>query len=355
MKNNLNARIAIVASAMLLALSLNACKKTENGSTPEEKPTPIVNKPDSIAPTPVPDFKVESQTSANMPLFNQEIKGKVYLGAIVMAKEGGNPDLLNIIPVDTSERNPITMYATFPTDSVYRKIQKPSKEVDLDYLRAAIKAGSLRTINNLQYGSYKFNRFADLEKYFESNVSPAKFFNAGYGDDDLIVKKTKIAFIYTQENFSVNIEPPIYAPFLKGKLDLTKYGDENPLIVSSLTYGNKVMFTLLSDDEYNDVNAALNTILNQPYSVLIDQQVLLSKLTPKTIEILNKAKVSAYVYGQSNGTVYPVNGLEAISAALTKIVPATAENPGVPLYYSLNYVKDFATFRYKFDTKAYSK
>ena len=113
-----------------------------------------------------------------------------------------------------------------------------------------------------------------------------------------------------------------------------------PLLVSKVSYGRMILFRAESEQSTSDISAALNAAYNGGASVKVN-----SKLTAS--QVLNATQISYIVVGgnaanalkpiaASNGDMYTAvrNAIAAESAA-----NYSAANPGVPISYTLTYLK----------------
>ena len=298
--------------------------------------------------------------TTEIPAVLEETRKKLYLGAII--KGTAALDINNFVPelIAPSYRNPITMYVNFPTDSIYRTVL-PSKFQDIAYMRAALKAGSGIQIQSFSYEQSQFRKAEELKKSFGANVNLADILTVDYLDTLSSSKfKTLVRAEFIQENFSINIEPPIYAPFLKPNFDRSVLGQTAPLIVSSVTYGRKGIFIMESDSSYNMVKNTLSVALTLSAELLgassesklgpAFSAELKARLTKEQTATLQNSRMKVYIIGVDGKSLIEAvtGGLAGFAKVLSQNGNFTPESPGDILYYSLNYLDDFATFRNRF-------
>lgn len=298
--------------------------------------------------------------STEIPAILQSTRDKIFLGAIIQGDKA--LDVENFVPVWGLDdvRNPITIYANFPTDSIYRTIM-PSPKEDLSYIHDALKAGSGQQIQSFTYEQNLFRRSEELKKSFGANFNIGKILDVQYLDTTSSGNiKTRIRAEFTQENFTVSIEPPIYKPYLKESADMTIFNGIDPFIVSSVTYGRKGIFILESDSTYDMVRKTLQATLTLSASMVgasggselgSNFSVALgAHLTHEQKQVIENAYMKVYVIGvDGTSTVKAVvGGLAGFAEIIAKSGGFSSELRGAPIYYTLNYLSDFATFRNPF-------
>lgn len=301
--------------------------------------------------------------STEIPAILPETRRKLYLGAILRGDQAVDVENFTPLRIPITDRNPITMYANFPTDSIYRTVM-PSPIQDASYIRAALKAGTGTQVQSFTYEMNQFKKTEELKKSFGANLKVGNILDVSYLDTSAAgMQKTKVRAEFIQENFAVNIEPPIYEPFLKPTIDMGQFGGYDPLIVSSVTYGRKGIFIMESDSSYDMVRKTLSVALTlsaEMVSSLVagDSSKLGNnfsitlglRLTKEQRETIENSKVYVYVIGvDGKSTVQAVTGgLAGFAEVIAKSGGFSPESPGVPLYYTLNYLSDFGTFRNPF-------
>lgn len=295
--------------------------------------------------------------SSEMPAVLESTRRQLYLGAIIKGENAANVTDLRPVLFSVAERNPITVYASFPTDSISRSVAAPSPAADRNYLQSALKVGSGKQLASFRYEMESFKRYEELKLSFGADISVAGLFKLSFSDSTSFNDtKTRVRAEFTQENFSINIEPPIYEPFLKSPVDMSKLGSYDPLIVSSITYGTKGIITIESDSSYKSVTTAIKAVFNLPLPILKDSALTVNAgLTRAQIDVINTSKISIYVIGaQGKDLIKIVQGLPGFAQIIAGGGEFSWEAPGVPLYYTLNYLSDFGTYWNRFQVKVHN-
>ncbi len=333
-------------------------KESLQGVLDDRKQNTITFLRDSIWPNNA--GKTTFYESTQLPAVLPETRNRLYLGAIIRGDQAVDVNNFTTIFIPANQRNRITMYANFPTDSIYRTVM-PSTVQDASYLRDALKAGSGTQIQSFTYEQNQFRKVEELKKSFGANLKISTILEADFLDTlSSGNEKTRVRAEFTQENFTISIEPPIYEPFLKETVDQTPFNNMQPLIVSSVTYGRKGIFILESDSTYEMVRQTLNVALtlsaemvgiNAPETLGENFTIALqARMSNEQKAVIENSRIYTYVIGvDGQSTVRAVTGgLAGFAEVISRSGGFTPESPGVPLYYSLNYVNDFATFRNPF-------
>ncbi|GHE49359.1 thiol-activated cytolysin family protein [Sphingobacterium griseoflavum] len=304
--------------------------------------------------------KTSFYESTELPAILPETRIKLYLGAIIRGDQAVDVDNFTPLQIAAVHRNPITMYANFPTDSIFRTVL-PAPSQDARYVRDALLAGTGQQIQSFTYEQSQFRKVEELKKSFGANLKIGNILTADFLDTTSSGNnKTRVRAEFTQENFTVAIEPPIYEPFLKPTFDVTQFGGYDPLIVSSVTYGRKGIFMLESDSTYEMVRQTLNVALTLSAEMIgISSSNTLgenfsielgARMSNEQKAVIENSKIYVYVIGvDGTSTVRAVTGgLAGFAQIIAQSGGFTPQSPGAPLYYTLNYLSDFGTFRNPF-------
>jgi len=304
--------------------------------------------------------KTSFYETTDIPAVLEETRRKLYLGAILRGETAIDVNNVNPVFVPATMRNPITMYANFPTDSIYRTVI-PSKVQDLSYLRAALSSAAGNQIQSFTYEQSQFRKTEELKKSFGANLNLGNILTINYLDSlNNTNFTTLVRAEFTQENFSIAIEPPIYEPYLKSNFDYTIFNGIRPVIVSSVTYGRKGIFIMESDSSYTMVKNTLNVALTLSAEMLNVSSVdslgpafsasLKLRLTKEQKATLENSRMKVYIIGADGKSIVKAitTGLEGFAEVLAGNGGFTKDSPGDILYYSLNYLDDFSTFRNQF-------
>ncbi|MNH00617.1 hypothetical protein D3C87_469440 [compost metagenome] len=297
--------------------------------------------------------------SNEIPALTENIRRQLYLGAILKGEDAGRVE--NFVPVSLApdERNPITIYATFPTDSTSRVLTKLGPGFDKAYIQTALKNGSGEQLQSFTYDMASFNSYQEMKLSFNANLNIAGLFKLTVHDSThLSNNKTRVRAEFTQENFSVNIEPPIYEPFVKPTVPKSRFGTFDPVIVSSVTYGRKGIMTFESDSSYKAVNTSITAVFNLPATKLkaaADGQNLLTLgLSQSQVNTINNAQIKVYLIGPlGKDIIHIIQGVKGFASLIANGGEYSWQSPGTPLYYSLNYMSDFSTHWTNFQVDTY--
>lgn len=291
--------------------------------------------------------------SDGLPAVKETIRQRIHLGAIIKGDQIEDVENISPMAIPLTMRNPITIYASFPTDSISRVVAAPAPSQDKSYITAALKAGSGDQLSSFSYSMAQFKRYSEMQLSFGASLNIGSLFNLSFSQDAKIEdNKTRVRAEFTQENFTVNIEPPLYEPFIKEGSDLSIFGDYSPLIVSSITYGRKGIMTVESDSSFNSVKSAVQAVFSIPFvpGTPMDSIALSAHLTQSQIRLIQSSELKTYVIGSDGrDVVQTIRGIEGFAALIINGGRFTPEVPGVPLSYTLSYLSDFAAYRHRFE------
>ncbi|MCS4229251.1 thiol-activated cytolysin family protein [Sphingobacterium sp. BIGb0165] len=298
--------------------------------------------------------------TTDIPAILPETRRQLYLGAILKGDKA--IDVEKVLPelIPSTYRNPITMYANFPTDSISRTII-PSKSAENNYIQTALEHGGTDQLQSFTYEQSQFRKSEELKKSFGINFNLAKVLTGSYLDSlDKSTFKTIVRAEFTQENFSVAIEPPIEKPFLKENFNMSVFNNIRPVIVSSVTYGRKGIFIMESDSSYTMVQKTINVGLTLAADMLSISSkdslgskfsaALNLRLTKEQKATIQNSRMKVYLIGPKGESIVKaiVTGLPGFAEVLAGSGAFSKDSRGEILYYTLNYLDNFETFRNQF-------
>lgn len=250
-------------------------------------------------------------------------------------------DNLSYVPI-TYPTKPITVSYSFPSDFVVDVIQKPS----LSSMRASvIKAMKNANFSGQQslsfdYNIKQFSYYNELKIAFGANVNIGSIFSIDISGSNNKVKKTTGIFAkFTQKNFTIDMDIPDNGNIFKNESDLALAASKNPVYINSVTYGRLGIISLESNYSYDETAFALKAALNAKMvngSLNIDIQ---SK------KILAESELSVYaVGGKGAEAVQLVKGYDKFIEFIVNGGQFTAEEPGVPIYFSASHAGDNSVY-----------
>jgi hypothetical protein len=273
--------------------------------------------------------------------------GAIYPGALLQG-QGFTTGNFTPLTIPRSGGRVAISNVTLNNGSVYAKTLP---EITRDAVQAAVQEmlaqGVLGTAAGASFTSYETSSQSKL--LFDLGVDVRYGSVAVNGQLNVQNSKTKnyVFACFKQKYYDISYTPPT------NPTDVFKDGvafadpqnqirsGNPPLYVSKVTYGRMVFFVAESESSSSDVSAALNAAYNGTANVKVN-----SKLTAS--EILNSTRISYLVVGGNAGlALKPIASANADMFTAVKgfIANEGAANyspstPGVPIAYSLKYLKN---------------
>lgn len=151
---------------------------------------------------------------------------------------------------------------------------------------------------------------------------------------------------YIQIFYAVNVDPPTYSySFFKDGINFENINSQislgnPPLYVNSVGYGRVLM--LSAESEYDE--STIKATLNAGYEGSGATVKVHGDLTAS--DVMEKTKISYIIYGGSSEQVKVIdpskNAYQTFLSVITdqKFAHYSADNPGLPVQYSVSYLKD---------------
>lgn len=236
-------------------------------------------------------------------------------------------------PVLNAYREPINISISSTNfDAPVATVEKPSLSTYRNAWNSMVDGGTNGSVGaKIDYKFQKIHSNEQLKVALEGNLKiPFSSISASYNFDDSSVK-TRFLVKYVQEYYSVDMDIPNQVSdfFYNAPADLASL-DYGPVYVSSIKYGRTMMAMISSSDEANEVEAALKAKINFILKGGID-----ASLEQK--RIINTSTINVLVLG---GTPTAINGVDDIARYIQEGVQFSKDSPGVPMAYTLRYLKD---------------
>ena len=157
--------------------------------------------------------------------------------------------------------------------------------------------------------------------------------------------KSRYLLKFVQAYYTIDIdEPSTPSAVLSSTVTLadveSAFTTQNPpLMVSSVTYGRMVVFTLESEKSSTEIAAALSVAFNSGTQIGVD-------LTLAQKHALEESRIHAFVLGGSgDSAVQAVSGIEGIKQFIAEGGNYSKQSPGAPISYKLKHLKDNSSAR----------
>ena len=286
----------------------------------------------------------------------------IYPGALVAANDRmlqGNPDPLSI------EKGAYTLRINLPGigQNGVLNIQNPSKslvDTKIDdalqwwYSNAGdneVPANSVYSSANL-YSSMQVSRDIGLNlSWADNNVASQLSFNSN-------TERRVATMSFKQVFFTITMDSPESSPadMLGNTVTLdevrARITDEQPAAyVSSVSYGK--IFILRMETEYTEETSNIDLSAVLDYSVNVDadydedKESIIQTSTFKLLSIGGNAEVGVSPISSSDFTSGPGGFIDAITGSNALL---SADNPGVPIAYTMRFLKDNSLAKMGYNT-----
>lgn len=318
-------------------LLLNKDKLQKYVPSPIELPTSSLKWDVSYHPSEFETTRAEINHSNEMAV----ISDNVFVGAVYTAKSV--EDLVySWIPNDVK---PINVAYTFPR-YFFDEIQRPSVSGMYRSLNKAIESPNFIGKQSLsfEYDYKEFSYYRELKLAFGANVNILGLFKLDASlSNQKIRSKSGLFARVVQKNFSVIMDYPIGGNIFKNESDLNAVLAKEPVYVNSIIFGRMAIIAIESNYEYNELKAAFQASLTAgKIGVELD-------ISAEYKKILQDAQMKLLVSGGDNQQVAKI--LEGYNEFKNFIIEGgefTKEVPGVPIFFTANYVQDNSVFNTSF-------
>lgn len=262
---------------------------------------------------------------------------KIYLGAIYNGLEL-EKERYNLLSYAT---NSFKMSTSAPLGNISVNIDNASLSKQREALRSLFSKEPV----NKQYVPEEFNfsieqfsSYEELQFVLHSELDATRFQNT-----QNINKKTGLYIKCFQRNFSLDMD--ISDKFIKNG---TPIRADNPIYVSSISYGKIALLAIESDYSYSDTESAYRKVTRK---FLYKETVT---ITSRDIEIINNSNISIFSMAENGSGFQAIKGYQAFIEYISKSGDwgkYTSSNPGVPIYTSFSHLKDGSSVNLTYDFK----
>lgn len=286
-------------------------------------------------------FRVEMTDNFNTTEFavQPDIQNRIYPGSLI---KGNSVVDLQYTPVTGYQQNSLFIYSTSPRFEIVSKKVLPSLSATQTFIKESFKpvSGGQVDLVDFQNGT-AFTNYSEISMNTRTSWDFSKLVILKPGDKGHIKKKNGFYVSFNLSIFSVVVDPVTEeGSFFAPGVNVGSIPD-NPLIVSSVTYGRKAVIAIESDADFAQIKAAFQSAVN-------------NNATDADQKLLKEATIVTYMTGFNNRDTESVNaaqGYDRVSLfvkTLTASGTYTKEEYGVPTGFYCNTVSNFATARYKF-------
>ncbi|WP_160712311.1 thiol-activated cytolysin family protein [Chitinophaga solisilvae] len=278
---------------------------------------------------------------------------RAFAGSLI---QGNTVSDLTFKPIATyqSKVKPLKVSVSFPAKKVSGTISKISLSGTREFISDIMYNNQLG--NQLAAYSYSMERFTsydELKLAFGSNVNTRALFykssSSSSTEEHRISKRSGVYVRFIQRNFTIDVDLPDGGNLLDPSVNPADLQDLSPAYVSSITYGRLGIMSIESDSSYESTYEAFN----KAYKALFVSGS--SYLTESEKRIIDQADMRLFLVGtDGNATVQSVNGFDAFVQLAQSGRTFSADQPGVPIYFSLSNLYDHSLVKQAFRVSVYT-
>ncbi|QBR11562.1 hypothetical protein E3D81_04975 [Sphingobacterium sp. CZ-2] len=266
----------------------------------------------------------------------------VYLGSILNGNDilqQGNFNLVfgyNKLPIriSTSINGAQSKIISIPRLSTFRQTVQ-------DVLRGvSIKSND---ISSFSFYSNPFNDYSEISQHFGHKVNTRSLFSSSSSSVSNVLttikKKNGIISTFELINFTIDMSLP-RADELISEVDIESQLLNNPVYISSISYGQKGIFAIESDFTKEEIVKVFEKVTKKIFKKTTET------ITSTDINIINNSTIRVFLAGGPNsGSVSQINGYLSFLNYVTELGDFSADNPGYPITFQCRQINDYSLFR----------
>ncbi|MDO7745169.1 MAG: thiol-activated cytolysin family protein, partial [Pedobacter sp.] len=156
---------------------------------------------------------------------------------------------------------------------------------------------------------------------------------------------TKMTVSYTVKNFTYTMSDPVQGELIDlGSIPPEVFDGVSPVYINSVTYGRFGLLVIETNNNSAQMKSAFEKVVKKIFKQTSES------FTQQETALFSSCRVTIYVLGSTLGesaTQLLINpNPESISGFLSENVGIfTAQDPGVPIYFTAKYLKDNSRFK----------
>lgn len=252
------------------------------------------------------------------------------------------------------ERAPISVELSFPSSLSIGTIPIPSLSNSRIFLRNALMAPDFSGLNIVNFSQYlsAFSKYEEVKFAFGYNVNEKRLFSSTNSSFDYNSNSssysTKFMASYTVKNFRYNMSNPTSSELIDvSAIPPNIFSGVSPVYVNSVTYGRFGLLVLESNNNSYNMKSVFEKVVNKILKKTSESY------TQEEKSLFSNCRVTVYLLGSTMGNnlvqllINP--NPESLSDFISENVGVfTASDPGVPISYTANYLKDNSRFETTF-------
>ncbi|MET3875961.1 thiol-activated cytolysin family protein [Chitinophaga sp. OAE865] len=273
----------------------------------------------------------------------------IYLGAILNGQELIQNE--SYIPIGSYTKLPIVITGTFNAKAMAGTILERPR---LSTYRQKIRDLFYEDPTIIQSGSFEysyrpFTNYDSLNNEFATSKKTSKFFSSSSSSitntEKSISKQTGLVLQFIQTYYSTTTNLPRANELLsKISIDSMVAAHMDPVYINSITYGRMGVITVESNYSYEELSSVYSSVTKKLFKKMTET------VTKHEIDVINESIIRIYIIGGSGSSgALSVIGYNSLSSIITSgDIQPSVDNPGVPIFFSMRYLKNFSpvTFLY---------
>lgn len=275
-------------------------------------------------------------------------RSNIYPGSILKASSIATDEFVTFFGY---ERAPISVQLSFPSSLSYGSIASPSLSNSRIFLRNAIMSPDFSgsAIQDFSQSISYFSKYQEVKLSFGYNVNEKRLFASTNSSFDYnssgTYYSTKMTVSYTVKNFTYTMSDPVQGELIDlASIPPEVFNGVSPVYINSVTYGRFGLLVIETNNNANQMKTAFEKVVKKIFKQTNES------FTQQEVSLFSSCRVTIYVLGSTLGesaTQLLINpNPEAISGFLSENVGVfTAQDPGVPIFYTAKYLKDNSRFK----------
>jgi len=275
-------------------------------------------------------------------------RSNVYPGSVLKASSIATDEFASLFGY---ERAPISVQLSFPSSLSYGTISIPNLSNSRIFLRNAIMAPDFSgsSIQDFSQSISYFSKYQEVKLSFGYNVNEKRLFASTNSSFDYNSSATyyarKMTVSYTVKNFTYTMSDPVQGELIDmASIPPEVFNGVSPVYINSVTYGRFGLLVIETNNTGAEVQSAFEKVVKKIFKQTTES------FTQQESAVFNSCRVTIYVLGSTLGesaTQLLINpNPESISSFLSENVGTfTAQDPGVPIFFTAKYLKDNSQFK----------
>lgn len=281
----------------------------------------------------------------------------VYPGSIIKSSSVVSG---NFAPLKGYIRKPIQVSTTFISDKAFGTIDVPSLSKTRVFLRDALMSPGFsgNQLEDFSFSASSFSSYEESKMSFGYNVNEKSLFSSVNSSFNQTQGKTSystgLIMTYTVKNFILSMSDPQIGELIDyQKTPASVFEGISPVYVDAVTYG-RFGFIMIETNFYEET-------AKRTFEKLVKKWFKKTNETFSSdeLQVFNNSRLTVYLMGSPNASVIQMidkpQSIEGFSSFVTEnLGEFTAADPGVPIQFTLKYLKDNTYFKPLFHVDYYN-